>query len=83
MDGLGGNAVRMDGIFVRMYTTKTPIKHPRIQPFTPTPPRQNVTYLFIGNYLRGTSGHPLATLVVTQSVAGNKNHQKGEDSNER
>ena len=31
---------------------------------------KNVTYLFRGNYLDNPSGHPLATFVVTQSVAG-------------
>jgi hypothetical protein len=41
-----------------------------IQPFTPPPVRQNVTDLFIANYLNDPSGHPLATLVLTQSVAG-------------
>ena len=39
----------MESIFVRMYTAKTPVKHPRIQPFTRLPLNQNVTYLFLVN----------------------------------
>ena len=45
-------------------------------------PERNL--LFLGNYRHDPNGHPLATFVLTHSVAGIKqNHLKGEDSNER
>jgi pilus assembly protein Flp/PilA len=65
-------------LFQSLYTWRIPSGFLCIQPFTQPLYSQNITYLFTGNYLDTPSGHPLATLVLTQSVAGIENHRKGE-----
>jgi hypothetical protein len=48
VDGLGGNAVRIDGILVRMYTSKHLLKPSRIHPFTPRAlPKTQLAYLYV------------------------------------
>src|SRR5258705_3553867 len=65
-------------LFLSLYTWRIPSRFLCIQPFTPSPHQPIATYLFRGNYVDNPSGHPLATLVLTQSVAGIENHLKGE-----
>jgi hypothetical protein len=70
-------------LFQSLYTWRIPSGFHCIQAFTQPPHRQNLTYLFIGNYVDNPSGHPLAPLVLTHFCGWNKKHLKGEDSNER
>src|SRR5258706_186695 len=67
-------------MFFSLYTWRIPSGFPCIQPFTPPPHRQNVTYLFIGNYRHDPSGHPLAPFVLTHFVAGIKKTPKGRET---
>src|SRR5260370_354465 len=67
-------------MFFSLDTWRIPSGFPCIQPFTPPPHRQNVTYLFIGNYRHDPSGHPLAPFVLTHFVAGIKKTPKGRET---